>query len=179
MNEAQLPATISNVYPRQSLLLRVIIVFAFATLAVGLVSPIITLEKFVFLENTFSVLSGILQLLNEGQWFLFILISGFSVILPAVKLMLLSLLVSANASSLESMQKYLHWMHVYGKWSMLDVFVVAILVVSVKLGVMANVQMRFGLYFFAASVLLTMFVTARVVALSAALDHDGSRQKQR
>jgi paraquat-inducible protein A len=57
-------------------------------------------------------------------------------------------------------------MHLYGKWSMLDVFVVAVLVVAVKLGAIADVEMRFGLYAFAASVLLTMFITARIVALT-------------
>jgi len=56
-------------------------------------------------------------------------------------------------------------MHLYGKWSMLDVFVVAVLVVSVKLGAIASVEMRYGLYAFAAAVILTMYVTARVVSL--------------
>ncbi len=49
---------------------------------------------------------------------------------------------------------------------MLDVFVVAILVVTVKLGAVANVEMHYGLYFFAAAVLLTMFITARIVKIT-------------
>jgi paraquat-inducible protein A len=44
--------------------------------------------------------------------------------------------------------------------------VVAVLVVAVKLGAIAQVEMRYGLYAFAASVLLTMLVTARVVVLA-------------
>jgi len=57
-------------------------------------------------------------------------------------------------------------MHLYGKWSMLDVFIVAVLVVAVKLAAIVQVEMRYGLYAFAASVLLTMFITARVVVLA-------------
>jgi paraquat-inducible protein A len=57
-------------------------------------------------------------------------------------------------------------MHLYGKWSMLDVFVVAVLVVAVKLGAIADVDMRYGLYAFAASVLLTMYITSRIVSLT-------------
>jgi len=57
-------------------------------------------------------------------------------------------------------------MHQYGKWSMLDVFVVAVLLATVKLGAVANVQLHYGLYLFAAAVILTMIVTARVVKLS-------------
>jgi paraquat-inducible protein A len=44
--------------------------------------------------------------------------------------------------------------------------VVAVMVVAVKLGVFVEVQMRYGLYAFAAAALLTMFVTARVVRLT-------------
>ena len=49
---------------------------------------------------------------------------------------------------------------------MLDVFVVAVLVVAVKLGAIADVEMRYGLYAFATSVLLTMFITAQIVGLT-------------
>ena len=132
----------------------------------GLLSPIITLEKFVVIENTFSVLSGVIQLLKEGQWFLFLVISAFSIVLPVLKLGVLYLLVGSRVPDKRRLHRYLHWMHLYGKWSMLDVFVVAILVVAVKLGAIANVEMRYGLYAFAASVLITMYVTARVVILS-------------
>ncbi len=136
----------------------------------GLVSPIITLNKFVLIENTFSVLSGTLQLLKDGQIFLFIVISGFSILLPMLKIGVLHKLLTAKDSKVDEMGRYLHWMHLYGKWSMLDVFVVAVLVVAVKLGAIASVEMRFGLYLFAAAVVLTMYVTARVVNLTGKLN---------
>lgn len=134
-------------------------------LLAGLVSPVITLNKFVVIENTFSVLSGTIELLQEGQFFLFIIISGFSIVVPILKIGVLNKLLTTNDQS-GNMGRYLHWMHLYGKWSMLDVFVVAVLVVAVKMGAIASVEMRFGLYLFAAAVLLTMVVTARVVTLS-------------
>ncbi|MEA3413882.1 MAG: paraquat-inducible protein A [Pseudomonadota bacterium] len=146
--------------------LRGVVVIAAVLLGVGLVAPIITLEKFLVIENTFSVLSGVTELLLGGQWFLFLIIGGFSVVLPILKLVLLFRILGLDHLEREKLGHYLHWMHLYGKWSMLDVFVVAILVVAVKLGAIADVQMRYGLYAFAASVLLTMFVTARVVALT-------------
>jgi len=132
----------------------------------GLLAPIITLTKFVLIENTFSVLSGVIELLKEGKLFLFLLITGFSIVLPVLKLWILYRLVSKSAAMEKSVRKLLHWMHLYGKWSMLDVFVVAILVVAVKLGAIADVEMRFGLYAFAASVLLTMYVTSSIVGLT-------------
>jgi paraquat-inducible protein A len=94
-------------------------------------------------------------------------ITGFSVVLPILKILLLDKLLRSRNRDIERLQKYLHWMHLYGKWSMLDVFVVAVLVAAVKLGAIASVELRFGLYAFAVAVLLTMYVTARVVGLTA------------
>ena len=138
----------------------------------GLVSPIITLKKFVLIENTFSVFSGAIELLKEGQIFLFVVITGFSIVLPLLKIGVLYKLLGGNGNKAANLDKYLHWMHLYGKWSMLDVFVVAVLVVAVKLGAIASVEMRFGLYAFAAAVILTMYVTARVVSLTGDSDGD-------
>jgi paraquat-inducible protein A len=153
-------------YPEQARRLRYVIWIATLLLLGGLIAPVITLRKFVLVENTFSVLSGVAELLLQGQFFLFLLLTGFSVVLPLLKLRVLYRLVSRNEAMQDRGRKLLHWMHLYGKWSMLDVFVVAVLVVAVKLGVLVDVEMRYGLYAFAASVLLTMFITSRVVTLS-------------
>lgn len=153
-------------HPREAMRLRFLLVATAVFLALGLVSPIITLKKFVLIENSFSVLGGVLELLMEGQYFLFLLIAGFSIVLPSLKIGVLYLLLSPKMQSGAKLDTYLHWMHLYGKWSMLDVFIVAILVVAVKLGAIASVEMRYGLYFFALAVVLTMYVTARVVSLT-------------
>lgn len=157
---------ITEEYPQKAKQLRLFILVALILLFVGLVAPIITLTKFVLVKNTFSVLSGSIELLKEGQVFLFLVITGFSVVLPILKLGVLYRLVSKHVKARDKLKKQLHWMHLYGKWSMLDVFVVAVLVVAVKLGAIADVEMRFGLYAFAASVLLTMFITSRIVSLT-------------
>lgn len=146
--------------------LRFVLIAIAACLCAGLFAPIITLEKFYFFENTVSIISGLLELLEEGQFLLFIIISLFSIVLPILKLLVLNKLLSPSLDGEHAFRKYLGWMHHYGKWSMLDVFVVAILIATVKLGAVANVQLHYGLYLFAAAVILTMLVTARVVKLT-------------
>ena len=131
-------------FPEKARWLRVYIWVAACLLLAGLVSPIITLTKFMLVENTFSVLSGVVELLQEGRIFLFLLIAGFSIVLPILKLWVLYRLVSKSSAVEKSMRKLLHWMHLYGKWSMLDVFVVAILLVTVKLEMMANIIVHEG-----------------------------------
>ncbi len=153
-------------YPGEVSLLKALLALTLVFLIPGLVAPIITLTKFLLIENTFSILSGTIQLLKEGQVFLFVLITGFSIIIPLLKIVVLFRLLSINKINASNLDKYLHWMHLYGKWSMLDVFVVAVLVVTVKLGAIANVEMHYGLYFFSAAVILTMIITARIVKLT-------------
>ncbi len=155
-----------NIAPKQLIFLQVVLVVSLLTLIAGVLLPIVTIEKFYLVENRFSILSGTIQLFIEQRYFLFVLIALFSILLPVLKLgVLYQILNSVNAPSLET-KRYLHWMHLYGKWSMLDVFVVAILVVSVKLGAIASVEVHLGLYAFAISVLSTMFLTARIVSIT-------------
>lgn len=117
-------------------------------------------------------MSGALGLLQEKQFFLFLVITSFSIVIPLLKMGILYKLLSSKQQATVHLDRYLHWMHLFGKWSMLDVFVVAVLVVAVKLGAIASVEMRFGLYAFTAAVVLTMYITARVVNLADSLPAD-------
>jgi len=155
-------------YPLEARLLKILLGITLLFLIPGLFAPLLTLKKFLLIENTFSIFSGVLELLQEGQIFLFMLITFFSIVLPFFKIGILFKLLSMKKVSNIRLDKYLSWMHLYGKWSMLDVFVVAILLVSVKLGALASVDIRYGLYFFAVAVLSTMIITTRVVKLTEA-----------
>ena len=161
---------ISGYYPVESKALLGLLVITAIMLAIGLSAPILTLEKFFIIENTFSIFSGLLQLLEEGRIFLFVIITLFSVVMPIIKLGVLFRLLGSPASSSETLQRYLRLMHQYGKWSMLDVFVVALLVVAVKLGAVASVETHYGLYAFGSAVLLTMVITARVIYLAGKIE---------
>ena len=132
-------------------------------LTIGLVSPIITFKKFIFIENTFSILTACWNLLKQGQIFLFVLISLFSIILPIFKLSLLFKLTLAKQAVNSNTKKLLEWIHRFARWSMLDVFVVAILVVVVKLGAIGDVEKHAGLYAYAGAAILIMLLTSNVI----------------
>jgi len=146
--------------PLQGVLINLLLVLAGVLLFFGLQAPILTLEKFYFFSNTVSLLSALRQLASEAEWGLFVLIGAFSVLFPILKLLMLLLIWNFDPSHGERHRAHLHWLTVYGKWSMLDVFVVALLVVSVKLGAMAQASVEIGIYAFAASVILTMLLSA-------------------
>lgn len=153
--------------PKGKAAINALLVLASIAFVVGILAPMLTLTKLVLITNTFSVLSGTLALLSEGEYLLFVIIFGFSVVLPCMKIVLLFKLWNSSATS-EPPPRYLSWFSALGRWSMLDVFVVAVLLASVKLGALASIEIHYGLYTFAASMVLTMIVTGHV---KRALEH--------
>jgi paraquat-inducible protein A len=147
-------------------LLRGLLGLALILFLIGVSTPMLTLTQLVFIRSSFSVVSGVYELFRNDQYLLFLLIGMFSLLLPMFKLwVIFRILMQPDGHSAE-IRRYLHWMHDFGRWSMLDVLVVAVLVVTVKLGAIASVQVHFGLPVFGLAVLLIMFITQRVVKLA-------------
>jgi paraquat-inducible protein A len=129
----------------------------------GYFLPMLTLTKFMFIANSFSIISGLMELFQRGQWAIFVVVGLFSVVLPLLKIGLLFLLLRHREIRSPRYARLLKLMHDYGRWAMLDVMVVAVMIVTVKLGVVAEIEIHPGLYLFGAAVLLIMYVTHRVV----------------
>lgn len=149
-------------HPRRGLSINLLLLLALGLLVYGVRAPILTLEKFYFFSNTVSLWSALETLAQQAEWGLFALIAAFSVIFPLIKIVLLLLIWNLDVAQGERHRRHLHWLSVYSKWSMLDVFVVALLVVSVKLGALAQAHVEIGIYAFAASVILTMLLSTWV-----------------
>ncbi len=152
--------------------LRWLLLIASTFFLVGIVTPMLTLSKFIVVKNSVSVVSGLIELFRSGHVILFAVVAGFSIVLPLLKINVLYHLLSATPKSMQQNRRNLHLMHAYGRWAMLDVMVVAVLVVTVKLGAIASIKIHFGLYVFATAVLLIMLITNRVVRLSRHLGQD-------
>lgn len=158
--------TLNNIY-----FLRWLLVLAVVLFLLGIYQPMMTITTMVFFNNSFSILSGVGHLFEEGKYFLAVIIALFSIALPIVKMALLFVLLNAqglgekNHQAQPQLQRWLDMMHDYGRWAMLDVMVVAVLIVTVKLGAIASVKVHVGLYIFGAAVLLIMFITHQVQRL--------------
>jgi paraquat-inducible protein A len=146
--------------------LNIILFLAFILFVIGLFAPILTFQKFYIFTNRVSILNGLFQLLREGHIILFSMIFLFTIVLPSIKIVFLCRALNGDVGNLAKHRRLLERIAKYGKWSMLDVFVVSVLIVTVKLGAIADVDVHIGLYAFAASVILTMLVTWKVFSLS-------------
>ncbi|MEJ6077095.1 paraquat-inducible protein A [Vibrio sp. 1-Bac 57] len=145
--------------------LRWLLMVATLFFLLGLFLPMITISKFMVINNSISIISGLAELINEGQILIFMIVGIFSVVLPIFKIGFLFLLLQSTITTTKQYKKLLYLMHEYGRWTMLDVMVVAMLIVTVKLGVIASIQVHAGLYLFGLAVLLLMFITSKVSKL--------------
>lgn len=108
-----------------------------------------------------TILSGVIYLWNSGSWPIAAVIFIASIMVPLVKMFALTLLlISVQRRStwrpLERTRLY-RAVELVGKWSMVDVFVVAILVTLVQLGSLATVTAGPGAVAFGIVVVLTIF----------------------
>ncbi len=153
-------SSLASRHPRQNIYILFLLVLSTVLLLAGIFAPMMTLSKFVWIESRFSLFAGTMQLFTDGQYLIFFILLLFSIVLPVAKILLLFKFWHAETSSRKQLQYFMNWVSHYGKWSMLDVFVVALLVVIVKLGVLATVQVHYGIYMYAGSGLLIMICTA-------------------
>jgi paraquat-inducible protein A len=130
-------------------------------LAFGLYVPLLTIEKMVFWENEYSVATGVFGLWDDGQYVLAAIVFFWSVAFPIAKLALLFWIWFGKMDA-DQRERTLHRLEVLGKWSMLDVYIVAVLIVAAKLGPVADVTAEYGLYVFGGAVVLSMLTTAHI-----------------
>lgn len=103
-----------------------------------------------------SVLSGAWELLTSGSWFVGAVVLIFSVVLPLLKIgLLLDLSLLYRTPRRHRAATYRLMEHL-GKWSMMDVLLVALLVMLVKLGNIVEFQVGPAVWAFALCVAMTM-----------------------
>jgi paraquat-inducible protein A len=137
-----------------------------ALFVLGIFRPFTSVTKLWLFENQLSVWDGLVILWNAGEIFLFLILFVFTIIFPFIKLSALLALWLWRGLSREQIQHLFHFVSHLGKWSMLDVFVVAILVLTVKSGGLASIHVRDGFFMFFASVMLTQagsFWTGKII----------------
>lgn len=107
-----------------------------------------------------TIMSGVVYLVEHGMWPLAAIVFTASVFVPVLKLVILvGLLISVQRGSrwrpAERTRLY-RITEAMGRWSMVDIFVVTILVALVRLGSLATIEAQTGAVFFGAVVVLTM-----------------------
>ncbi|MBT4529846.1 MAG: hypothetical protein HOC27_01450 [Phycisphaerae bacterium] len=108
-----------------------------------------------FSPKTFSIVTGIGTLLKSGHPFLGVMILVFSVLFPMWKMQLLW--VSLQKSNFPMQNKILS---VVSKFSMVDVFVFAVIILVAQGYPQTEIEIHFGVFAFAFSALLSTLLTS-------------------
>ncbi|MGD8235904.1 MAG: paraquat-inducible protein A [Chromatiales bacterium] len=148
---------------------------AFVALLVGLATPILSLQasrelpvlgETVFQFQSKGILTTIGALREQGNLWLAVILFLFSVLIPLAKTLVTAL--TFFSSTRPSIERAFHISHHLGKWSMADVFVVAILVAffaNSGENSLTRAEVQAGLWFFAVYVILSLLATQLISRL--------------
>jgi len=134
------------------------IITAGTLLALAWVKPIMSVQTWIFFYKDVSIFDVTRQLYEDEFLVLAGLVFIFAIIFPGLKLLVMGR-AWAHLWSEGGGERFglsLKLFDIMGKWSMLDVFIVAVVIVGMQSSFVSNVEIYPGLYYFAASVLISM-----------------------
>jgi paraquat-inducible protein A len=124
--------------------------------------PVLTTIRFGR-EQQNTILSGVLELIQNDLWPLAIIVFAASIVLPLIKLFGLTwmLLATRRRSSrfLVGRTRLYRSIDAIGRWSNIDIYSVSVLVALLQFGSLTTVHAGAGLVAFAAVVIVTMLAT--------------------
>jgi paraquat-inducible protein A len=107
-----------------------------------------------------TIMSGVIQLVQHGMFPIAAVVFIASILVPTFKLVGIGLLLFSvqRHQPLSARQRIIMYRFIefIGRWSMLDIFVIAILVAVVNFGRLANIEANLGAVAFSSVVVLTM-----------------------
>jgi len=146
--------------------------------------PVMYTNSLFGTEND-TILSGVVYLWTSGSWPLAIVVFVASIAVPMLKILALAYL--AISTQLHSRWYAVQRTRIYrvvefvGRWSMLDIYVITMLVALVQFQALATIQAGNAAIAFGAVVVLTMFAAMafdpRLIWDEAERDHAGTRQR--
>lgn len=108
-----------------------------------------------------TIMSGVIYFISSGMWPIALVIFVASILVPMLKLTILTfLLITVQRKSAwrpKDRTRLYRITEAVGRWSMVDIYVVTILVALVNLGNLATIKAGPGAGFFAAVVVITIF----------------------
>lgn len=144
---------------RSGIVIVLMLVAAVAFFVAGIFLPFTSVTKLWLFQNQISVYHGLIILWRAGELFLFLILFVFTICFPIVKLTAMLVLWLYPRLETGHARKMFRFVSNMGKWSMLDVFVIAILVLTIKSSGVAHIRVGDGFFLFFFSVMLTQFAS--------------------
>ncbi len=124
------------------------------------VLPVMTTTSLGSVQSD-TIMSGVIYFVLTGMWPLALIIFVASVFVPLMKLLILTLLLITVQRRSRWRQKdrtrLYRIIETIGRWSMVDIYAITVLVALVHMGALASITAGPGAVFFAAVVVITIF----------------------
>lgn len=121
-------------------------------LMAGVVVPIVQVSNLLIFSDRISIVGSIASLWRSNEYFIATIIVIFSILLPVMKIVLADY-VWRGCSFLRAEQgRSIGILELVGRWSMLDVLIIALIIVSLKSSMFGDARSELGIYFFSASI---------------------------
>ena len=133
-----------------------LIIAATVCFALGLILPTIRFTTVYVWANEHSILTIIYALFENQEYFLCGVVFAVSVFFPFLKLFYLLMLISSHDMPNDFRQKSIATMEWIGRYSMTDVMVLALMIFYVNSSGYTEAEVLPGVYYFAASALMTI-----------------------
>ena len=140
---------------------------SFACNVAALLTPFMNL-RIGFSTKPYSLFTSVDMMWSTGLYVLAVLVVGFSVVFPFAKLAILTWVASGDTLD-SSRQHWLAAVERLGKWSMLDVFLVCLILTLTSGQLMVGAEPLIGIPLFVVAILLSMVAGEK---LTASLPHD-------
>jgi paraquat-inducible protein A len=145
-----------SIHLRHNGLAAVLSVLAIIVLTIAIFLPFVSMTKLGD-ERVFSLVGGIAELFRGGQVFIGVVLFTFSVVFPYAKLVALLVATSSLVSLSATARKRLHHLAVItGKYSLLDILVIALMIILVKFKNLAEVRAMPATVLFCAAIFLSI-----------------------
>jgi paraquat-inducible protein A len=135
-----------------------VLLCAIVLLILGLILPAFLTDRIALSSESLSIVAGARKLGEEGNVAFMAIILLFSVVFPSAKLLAMLALWALRFET-DTEKRTMHWLEVLGKWSMLDVFVIAITIGAANLRFLNRTTTETGVYIFAAAIFLSMIAS--------------------
>ena len=157
---------IQSQYDHRDKIAGILLLVALPLLIAGLLMPAISITRLFMFTDTYSIAGTVFAFWAHGNYLLFAIVLFFSLLFPAAKILIAFWAWNTGDEDEggEKLRRICRLFAAISKWSMLDVFIVALTVLAVEGSLLAAADVHLGIILFAISVILSTLAIQRLAA---------------
>ena len=144
-----------------------LLILTLPLLVAGLVTPAISVTHLGVFTDTYSIADTVVAFWSAGSYLLFAIVLFFSVIFPSAKILIALWAWYRGCGDDERLRRICGYFSAVSKWSMLDVFIVALTILAIEGSLFTAADVHLGVVLFAVSVIASTAAIQRIARQTA------------